>query len=74
MRTEVRLWGIEEWSWPVAHLEQELRSGAMHVKLQADVDVARGRPALPGCPTCGAPAEMLVRAHGTACCAACAPA
>lgn len=74
MRTEVRLWGIEEWSWPVATLEQELRSGAMHLKLKAAVDVARGRPALPGCPTCGAPAEMLVRAHGTACCPACPPA
>ena len=73
MRTEVRLWGIEEWSWPVADLEQELRSGAMHVKLRASVDVARGRSALPGCPSCGAPAEMLVRSHGTACCAACAP-
>ena len=43
MRTEVRLWGIEEWSWPVAELEQELRSGAMHVKLRAAVDVARDR-------------------------------
>lgn len=74
MRTEVRLWGIEEWSWPVATLEQELRSGAVHLKLKAAVDVARGRPALPGCPTCGAPAEMLVRAHGTACCPACPPA
>ena len=43
------------------------------MKLKARVDVARGRPALPGCPTCGQPAEMLVRDHGTACCAACAP-
>jgi len=74
MRTEVRLWGIEEWSWPVADLEQELRSGAMHVKLRSAVDVARGRPALPPCPGCGRPAEMLVRARGTACCAHCAPA
>lgn len=74
MRTEVRLWGIEEWSWPVADLEQELRSGAMHVKLKVTVDVARGRPAMPACPGCGRPAEMLVRARGTACCAACAPA
>ena len=74
MRTEVRLWGIEEWSWPVATIEQELRSGAMHVKLKSAVDVARGRPGLPACPTCGAPAEMLVRARGTACCAACVPA
>jgi hypothetical protein len=73
MRTEVRLWGIEEWSWPLADLEQELRSGAMHVKLKVTVDVARGRPALPACPGCGRPAEMLVRARGTACCAACAP-
>ena len=74
MRTEVRLWGIEEWSWPVADLEQELRSGAMRVKVKGPVDVARGRPALPPCPSCGKPAEMLVRARGTACCAACAPA
>jgi hypothetical protein len=74
MRTEVRLWGIEEWSWPVAELEQELRAGAMRVKLRVSVDVARGRPALPNCPTCGAPAEMLVRARGTVCCVACAPA
>ena len=74
MRTEVRLWGIEEWSWPVADLEQELRSGAVHVKLRAAVDVARGRPALPACPSCGSPTEMLVRAKGTACCARCAPA
>ena len=73
MRTELRLWGIEEWSWPVADLEQELRSGAMHVKLKVTVDVARGRPSLPACPGCGRPAEMLVRARGTACCAACAP-
>jgi truncated hemoglobin YjbI len=74
MRTEVRLWGIEEWSWPVTDLDQELRSGAMHLKVRAAVDVARGRPALPPCPNCGRPAEMLVRAKGTACCAACAPA
>jgi hypothetical protein len=74
MRTEVRLWGIEEWSWPVADLEQELRSGAMRVKVKGPVDVARGRPALPPCPSCGRPAEMLVRARGTVCCAACAPA
>lgn len=74
MRTEVRLWGIEEWSWPVARIEQELRSGAMHVKLRADVDAARGRVALPACPHCGRPAEMLVRDHGTALCPACAPA
>jgi hypothetical protein len=74
MRTEVRLWGIEEWSWPVADLEQELRSGAMHVKLRATVDVARGVPALPPCPSCQTPAEMLIRDHGTVCCAACAPA
>jgi hypothetical protein len=45
----------------------------MHVKLKVTVDVARGRPALPACPGCGRPAEMLVRARGTACCAACAP-
>jgi transposase len=74
MRTEVRLWGIEEWSWPVASIEQELRSGAMHVKLRAAVDAARGRVALPACPHCGRPAEMLVRDHGTALCPACAPA
>ncbi|HEV2106090.1 MAG TPA: hypothetical protein VGU27_10205, partial [Candidatus Eisenbacteria bacterium] len=74
MRTEVRLWGLEEWSWPVADLEQELRAGAVHVKARSLVDVARGRPALPGCPTCGQPAEMLVRAHGHVACAACAEA
>lgn len=72
MRTEVRLWGIEEWSWPVADLEQELKSGAMHVKLHSSVDVARGKPSLPGCPTCGAEAELLVRARGHVACANCA--
>ena len=72
MRTEVRLWGLEEWSWPVADLEQELRSGAVHVKLKVPVDVARGLPALPHCPTCGEPAEMLVRARGHVACANCA--
>jgi hypothetical protein len=74
MRTEIRLWGLEEWSWPVAELEQELKAGAVHVKLRAPVDVARGRPALPPCPTCGTPAEMLVRAHGHVACANCATA
>jgi hypothetical protein len=74
MRTEIRLWGLEEWSWPVADLEQELKAGAMHVKLRGPVDVARGRPALPACPTCGTPAEMLVRAHGHVACARCATA
>ena len=72
MRTEVRLWGLEEWSWPVADLEQELKSGAMHVKVRSLVDVARGKPALPACPTCGAAAEMLVRAKGHVACAQCA--
>ena len=72
MRTEVRLWGLEEWSWPVAEIEQELRSGAMHVKVRSQVDVARGRPALPGCPTCGRNAEILVRARGHVACAMCA--
>ena len=72
MRTEVRLWGLEEWSWPVAEIEQELRSGAMHVKVRSQVDVARGRPALPGCPTCGRDSEILVRAHGHVACAMCA--
>ncbi len=72
MRTEVRLWGLEEWSWPVADLEQELKSGAMHVKVRSLVDVARGKPALPACPTCGEPAEMLVRAKGHVACAQCA--
>ncbi|NOT33189.1 MAG: hypothetical protein HOP12_03365 [Candidatus Eisenbacteria bacterium] len=73
LRTEVRWWGIEEWAWPVAELEQELRAGAMHVRLTSRVDVARGRPALPRCPGCGTPAEMLVRARGTVACAHCAP-
>jgi len=74
MRTEIRLWGLEEWSWPVADLEQELKAGAVRVKLRSQVDVARGRPALPACPTCGTPAEMLVRAHGHVACARCATA
>jgi len=74
MRTEVRLWGLEEWSWPVADLEQELKAGAVHVKVRSLVDVARGRPALPACPTCGAGAEMLVRLRGHVACALCAPA
>lgn len=72
MRTEVRLWGLEEWSWPVADLEQEVQAGAMHVKLHSLVDVARGLPALPACPHCGARAEILVRAHGHVACAGCA--
>jgi len=71
LRTEIRLWGIEEWSWPVAELEQELRAGAMHRKLVSHVDVARGRPALPACPGCGAEAEILVRARGAIGCARC---
>jgi len=72
MRTEVRLWGLEEWSWPVADLEQELKAGAVRVKVRSHVDVARGRPALPACPHCGTPAEILVRAHGHVACARCA--
>ncbi|HEY6867543.1 MAG TPA: hypothetical protein VI792_09810 [Candidatus Eisenbacteria bacterium] len=72
MRTEVRVWGLTEWSWPVADLEQELRSGAVHVRLEARVDVARGIPELPACPTCGSRAEMLVRARGTVACVRCA--
>jgi hypothetical protein len=72
LRTEVRLWGLCEWAWPVADLEQELRAGAVHVRLTSRVDVARGRPALPGCPTCGAPAEMLVRSRSSVACVQCA--
>jgi hypothetical protein len=72
LRTELRMWGIEEWAWPVADLEQVLKAGAVHVKLKGPVDVARARPALPSCPGCGAPAEMLVRARGTVACAQCA--
>lgn len=72
LRTEVRLWGLTEWSWPVADLEQELRAGAVHVRLGARVDVARGVAELPACPTCGTPAEMLVRAHGSVACVRCA--
>ena len=72
MHTQIRVWGLAEWSWPVADLEQELRAGAMHVKLTGQVDVARGRPALPCCPSCGTPAEMLVRVRGTVACARCA--
>jgi hypothetical protein len=74
IRTEVRAWGLSEWAWPVAELEQELRAGAVHVRLKSLVDVARGRPALPACPSCGAQAEMLVRAHGAVACVRCAPA
>jgi len=72
IRSEVRLWGLEEWSWPVADLEQEVRAGAMHVRVHSQVDVARGQPALPACPTCGAKAEMLVRARGSVGCVLCA--
>jgi hypothetical protein len=74
VRTEIRVWGVTEWSWPVADLEQELRAGAVHVRLRAPVDAARGRPALPDCPTCGTPAEMLVRVRGAVACVRCAPA
>jgi hypothetical protein len=72
LRTEIRMWGVSEWAWPVAELEHELRAGAVHVRLKSAVDVARGRPALPGCPTCNAPAEMLVRARGSIACVRCA--
>lgn len=72
IKSEVRVWGLEEWSWPVAELEQEVRAGAMRVRLTSLVDVARGRPALPQCPTCGTPAEMLVRVRGSVGCARCA--
>jgi len=72
LRIEVRPWGLVEWSWPIADLEQELRSGAVRVKLTSRVDVARARPALPHCPGCGAPAEMLVRMRGTIVCSRCA--
>jgi len=74
IRSEIRVWGVCEWSWPVADLEQELRTGAVHVRLTSRVDVARGRPALPPCPTCGHPAEMLVRVRGSVACVRCAPA
>jgi hypothetical protein len=73
LRTEVRMWGLEEWSWPVADLEQELRAGAVRLKLTSRVDVARGRPAQPACPRCGRSAEMLVRARGGVACEHCAP-
>jgi len=72
IRSEVRLWGLEEWSWPVAELQQEVRAGAMRVRLTSEVDVARGRPAPPRCPTCAEPAEMLVRVRGSVGCARCA--
>lgn len=74
LRTELRVWGISEWSWPVAELEQELRAGAVRVRLVSRVDVARGSPALPGCPSCGQPAEMLVRTRGAVVCVQCGPA
>ena len=72
MRTEMRVWGVTEWSWPVAELEQEVRAGAVHVRLEALVDVARGRPEPPRCPACGSPAEMLLRMRGTVACPRCA--
>jgi hypothetical protein len=72
LKTEVRMWGLEEWAWPVADLEQDLKAGAVHVRLRSLVDVARGRPTLPACPGCGVPAEMLVRARGTIACVRCA--
>jgi hypothetical protein len=72
LRAEIRIWGLEEWAWPVAEIEQELRAGAMRVRLTSEVDVARGQPALPACPGCGTPAEMLVRSRGTVCCGQCA--
>ena len=74
LRTELRVWGVSEWSWPVAELEQELRAGAVHVRVQSHVDVARGLPALPACPSCGHHAEMLVRARGSVACERCGPA
>jgi len=74
LRTEVRWWGVTEWAWPVLELEQELKAGAMRVRLTSRVDAARGRPALPLCPGCQTPAEMLVRARGSIACPACAPA
>ena len=74
IRSELRLWGICEWSWPVAEIEQELRTGAVHVRLTTGVDVARGLPAPPACPSCGERAEMLVRARGGVHCVRCAPA
>jgi hypothetical protein len=73
LRTEVRMWGLEEWAWPVADLDQELRAGAVRLRLTSRVDVARGRPGLPPCPGCGAPAELLVRARGGVACVRCAP-
>lgn len=72
LRTELRVWGLEEWSWPVADLEQELKAGAVRVRLTSLVDVARGKPALPACPTCGAPTEILARSHGAVRCSRCA--
>jgi len=72
LRTEIRLWGLTEWSWPVAELEQELRAGAVHVRVRARVDVARGVPDLPSCPSCGSPAEILARARGSVACVRCA--
>ena len=73
LRTEVRIWGLEEWAWPVADLEQELRAGAIRLRLSSRVDVARGKPGLPACPGCGTPAELLVRARGGVACVRCAP-
>jgi len=44
----------------------------VHVRLTSQVDVARGRPAPPCCPTCEQPVEMLVRVRGSVGCARCA--
>ena len=73
LRTEVRVWGLEEWAWPVAELEQELRAGAVHLRLASPVDVARGRPAAPPCPTCGTQADLLMRVRGSVACVSCGP-
>jgi hypothetical protein len=72
VRLEGRLWGVTEWAWPEAELEQELRFGAVHVKLSGTVDVARARPQAPRCPGCGRAAEMLLRGHGGVGCLQCA--
>jgi hypothetical protein len=71
LRVEARLWGVREWAWPVASLEQELRAGAIHVRLVGEVDVARGVPQLPCCPACGHPAALLLRRQGSVGCLQC---
>ena len=64
IRTEVRVWGLgsgpgrwRSWSRSCAPGRCTCGSGAPWTWPAA-------RPSLPACPSCGSPAEMLVRVHG----------